>query len=81
MYHALRYRACGYPHPFPAIALALWYTGLMKKSKEKPVPFMVRLYKKHRAIVHRFSVRQDISEAAFVREAIEYYAVVFPKSV
>jgi len=48
------------------------------KKAEKPVPFMVRLYKKHRRIVRAVSAKRKMSEASFIRDAIEAYAVNYP---
>jgi hypothetical protein len=49
-----------------------------RKQAEKPVPFMVRLYIKQRAIVRRVSAKRKMSEASFIRDAIEAYAVNYP---
>jgi hypothetical protein len=67
----IRYRASAVINTPPAIALAPWYTGLMKKNKEKPVPVMVRLYKKHRKAVKRAAKLSGFSEAHIIRAAIE----------
>ena len=50
----------------------------MKKNKEKPVPFMVRLYKKQRTIVRKVATKRNMSEAAFIRDAIEAYICNYP---
>lgn len=42
----------------------------MNKSKEKPLPITVRLYKKQKAWVLREAKRQQVSTAAVVRQAI-----------
>jgi hypothetical protein len=48
----------------------------MKKKTEKPVPFMVRLYKQDRAIIKKMKARSDIkeSDAAMIRYALRFYA-------
>jgi hypothetical protein len=70
----------GCPHTLPAIALAPWYTGLMTKNTEKPVPFMVRLYKKDKAIVRKMKAgaekNKKRSDADVIRYALRFYAEI-----
>jgi hypothetical protein len=72
-----------YPQHLPAIALAPWYAVGMKvkepklrakKQGEKPVPFMVRLYKKHRKSIKLAARVYKLSEAEVIRRAIEIAA-------
>lgn len=46
----------------------------MKKKKEKPVPFMVRLYKRERAIIRKMKCGTKISDAEIIRYALRFYA-------
>lgn len=45
----------------------------MSKTKEKPVPFMVRLYKNERRIIKKRARSMDLSEAEIIRRAINTY--------
>jgi len=49
----------------------------MKKKNEKPVPFMVRLYKKENAIVTRIARKVKMSRATVIRAAILMYGDTF----
>jgi hypothetical protein len=46
----------------------------MAKQKEKPVPFMARLYKVERAIIKQIVRRYGCSKAEAVRFALREYA-------
>jgi hypothetical protein len=50
----------------------------MRKKQEKPAPFMVRLYNKQRRIVRKFAKKRKMSEASFIRDAVEAYAHNYP---
>lgn len=47
---------------------------LRDMKKEKPVPFLVRLYKKERAVLKRIQRRHGFGRATIIRAAILAYA-------
>lgn len=46
---------------------------IVKSAKEKPVPFLVRLYKAERRIIEKKARALDLSEAEVIRRAITTY--------
>lgn len=46
--------------------------------KEKPVPMIVRFYKKQMSIIKKVAKKRNMSRASFIRDAVEAYETNYP---